>query len=95
MIKLLHAIAASLLLLNAGAIAQTWPDRPVKFISSQATGNATDMMARLTADLVSKRIGQPIVVENKPGGGNVIGTQAAARSAPDGYNFFSPPRRRW
>ena len=88
MIKLLHAIAASLLLLGAGAAAQTWPDRPIKFISSQAAGNATDTIARLTGDLVSKRIGQPIVVENRPGGGNVIGTQAAARSAPDGYNFF-------
>jgi tripartite-type tricarboxylate transporter receptor subunit TctC len=88
MIKLLHAIAASLLLLGANATAQTWPDRPIKFISSQAAGNATDTIARLTADLLSKRLGQTIVVENRPGGGNVIGTQAAARSAPDGYTFF-------
>ena len=90
MTKLLHAIAALSLTLCASstATAQKWPERPIKFISSQAAGNATDTIARLTADLISKRIGQPIVVENRPGGGNVIGTQAAARSAPDGYTFF-------
>jgi tripartite-type tricarboxylate transporter receptor subunit TctC len=91
MTRLLHAIAASLLLMLAvdtAALAQQWPERPVKFISSQAAGNATDQLARITADEISKRIGQPIVVENRPGGGNVIGTQAAARSTPDGYTFF-------
>ncbi len=70
------------------AQAQTWPDRPVKFISSQAAGGGTDMIGRLVADQLSARIGQPVVYENRPGGGNVIGTQAAARSAPDGYTFF-------
>jgi tripartite-type tricarboxylate transporter receptor subunit TctC len=89
MTRLLHVVAAASLLLGANAAtAQTWPDRPIKFISSQAAGNATDTMARLTADLVGKRLGQTIVVENRPGGGNVIGTQAAARAAPDGYTFF-------
>jgi tripartite-type tricarboxylate transporter receptor subunit TctC len=90
MTRLLNAVAALSLTLAAttAATAQKWPDRPLKFISSQAAGNATDTMARLTADEISKRIGQPIVVENRPGGGNVIGTQAAARSAPDGYTFF-------
>ena len=71
------------------ASAQTWPERPVRFITSQAAGNATDIIARITADqLVERGIGQPVVVENRPGGGNVIGTQAAARAAPDGYTFF-------
>ena len=73
----------------SGAVhAQAWPDRPVKFISSQAAGDGTDMIGRLVADQLSARIGQPVVYENRPGGGNVIGTQAAARSAPDGYTFF-------
>ena len=70
------------------AWAQNWPERPIKFITSQAAGNATDIIARVTADQLSNRIGRPVVVENRPGGGNVIGTQAAARSAPDGYTFF-------
>jgi tripartite-type tricarboxylate transporter receptor subunit TctC len=74
------------------ATAQTspdrWPDRPIKFISSQAAGGGTDLIGRTVADQLSARVGQPIVFENRPGGGNVIGTQAAARSAPDGYTFF-------
>jgi tripartite-type tricarboxylate transporter receptor subunit TctC len=70
------------------ASAQSWPDRPVKFISSQAAGNATDTIARFVAEQLGNRIGQPVIVENRPGGGNVVGTQAAARSAPDGYTFF-------
>jgi tripartite-type tricarboxylate transporter receptor subunit TctC len=73
---------------TSNADAQAWPDRPVKFISSQAAGGGTDMIGRLVADQLSAKIGQPIVYENRPGGGNVIGTQAAARSAPDGYTFF-------
>jgi tripartite-type tricarboxylate transporter receptor subunit TctC len=70
------------------ALAQSWPDRPIKFISSQAAGNGTDVVGRLVADRLSAHVGQPIVFENRPGGGNVIGTQAAVRSAPDGYTYF-------
>lgn len=83
-------ISATLTLLGVmtTAQAQNWPDRPVKFISSQAAGGATDMIGRLVADQFSAKIGQPVVYENRPGGGNVIGTQAAARSAPDGHTFF-------
>ena len=73
---------------QAQAQTQNWPDRPIKFISSQAAGNGTDVIGRLVADRLSARVGQPIVFENRPGGGNVIGTQAAVRSAPDGYTFF-------
>jgi tripartite-type tricarboxylate transporter receptor subunit TctC len=82
-------LAGSMLLAAmAAAQAQSWPDRPIKFISSQAAGGGTDVIGRLMGDRLSARVGQPIVFENRPGGGNVIGTQAAARSAPDGYTFF-------
>ena len=70
------------------AAAQTWPDRPIKFISSQAAGGGTDIIGRVIADQLSARVGQPVVYENRPGGGNVIGATAAARSAPDGYSYF-------
>jgi len=70
------------------AAAQNWPDRPVRFITSQSAGNGTDIIARFVAEQLSIRIGQPVIVENRPGGGNVVGTQAAARSAPDGHTFF-------
>ena len=90
---MLRGLALSLLLTGAPAFApfafaQAWPERPIRFITSQAAGNATDIIARITADQLASRVGQPVVVENRPGGGNVIGTQAAARAAPDGYTFF-------
>ncbi len=90
MVGLIRGLLFSLLILGTSqaANAQNWPDRPVKFISSQAAGGGTDMIGRLVADQLSAKIGQPVVYENRPGGGNVIGTQAAARSAPDGYTFF-------
>src|SRR5262249_14164994 len=83
------AVLSALLIGTLGtAQAQTWPDRPLKFISSQAAGGGTDIIGRLIADQLSARVGQPVIYENRPGGGNVIGTQAAARSAPDGYTYF-------
>src|SRR5712672_1063520 len=85
---LLPALMLAATQVQGQAQAQSWPDRPIKFISSQAAGNGTDVVGRLVADRLSPRVGQPIVFENRPGGGNVIGTQAAARSAPDGYTFF-------
>jgi tripartite-type tricarboxylate transporter receptor subunit TctC len=72
----------------AQASAQAWPDRPVKFIVTQAAGGTPDIIARLLADKLGQAIGQQVVVENRPGGANAIGAQAAARSAPDGYTFL-------
>ena len=84
---------SAILMLAAGQIAsqagaQSWPDRPIKFISSQAAGGGTDIIGRIVADQLSSRVGQPVVYENRPGGGNKIGTEAAAHSAPDGYTYF-------
>ena len=78
------AIPALLLTAATAAQSQSWPDRPIKFISSQAAGTGTDIIGRMMADQFSARVGQPVIYENRPGGGNVIGTQAAARSVPDG-----------
>ncbi len=68
--------------------AQGWPDKPVKWVLSQPAGSGPDNVARLLSDRLSKSWGQAIVIENKPGGQNVIGAQTAARSAPDGYTFY-------
>ena len=65
-----------------------WPQRPVKFILSQPAGSGPDILARYVADQLARGWGQAIVVDNKPGGQNVIGAVAAARSAPDGYTFY-------
>lgn len=83
--------AAMALALSAAAqtsSAQTWPERPIKLIVTQAAGGTPDILARIVSEEVGKRIGGSFVVENRPGGGNVVGTQAAARSAPDGYTFL-------
>jgi tripartite-type tricarboxylate transporter receptor subunit TctC len=69
-------------------LAQDWPARPVRFIVSQAPGTSPDITARFLADRLSKIWGQQVVVENRPGGQNVPGAQAAARAAPDGYTLF-------
>ena len=77
-----------LLLFTGHALAQEWPARPVKFIVSQGPGTSPDITARYLADRLSRLWNQSVVVENRPGGQNVPGAQAAARSAPDGYTFF-------
>ena len=68
--------------------AQSWPDKPVKWVLSQPPGSGPDNVARLLADRLTKLWGQAVVIENKPGGQNTIGAQAAARSSADGYNFY-------
>ena len=75
-------------LLLAQPAAGAWPQRPVKWILSQPAGSGPDILARYVADQVAKGWSQPIVIDNRPGGQNVIGAQAAARSAPDGYTFY-------
>ena len=68
--------------------AQDWPSRPVKWILSQPAGASPDITARLVADRLSKMWGQQVIVDNRPGGQNVIGAQLAAKSPADGYNYF-------
>jgi tripartite-type tricarboxylate transporter receptor subunit TctC len=68
--------------------AQEWPARPVRWIVALPAGTAVDISSRLLAGRMSRVWGQQVVVDNRPGGQSVIGAQAAARSAPDGYNYF-------
>lgn len=73
---------------NTQVNAQTWPDKPVKFIVTQAAGATPDIMARILAERLGRAIGQQVIVENKPGAANSIGAQTAARSPADGYTFL-------
>jgi tripartite-type tricarboxylate transporter receptor subunit TctC len=83
------AALAALALGDAVAQAQTaYPDHPVKIIVPIGTGGSYDLVGRHLADVLSKRTGQAFFVENKPGAGTVVGTQAAAQSAPDGYTLL-------
>ena len=83
------ALAVFSPLLGPSAWAQSaWPDKPVRFVLSQPAGSGPDNVARIIGDRLAKAIGQPIIIDNKPGGQNVIGAQAAARAAPDGHTFY-------
>jgi tripartite-type tricarboxylate transporter receptor subunit TctC len=73
---------------DAGAQAQTWPTRPIRLIVPTGPGLGTDIMARLLADNVSRALGQQMYVENMPGASGIIGAQAAARAAADGYTLL-------
>lgn len=66
---------------------QAWPSQPVRFIVPYAPGGTTDLVARTTGELVAKKIGQPVVVENRPGAGGNIGMEAVAKAQPDGYTI--------
>ena len=72
----------------APAAAQSWPTRPVKVIVPYATGGPADVYARFIAQRLGDQLGQPFVVENRPGAGAVIGTDAVAKSAADGYTLL-------
>ena len=74
-------------LLASIANAQEWPLRPVKIVAPFAAASTPDAFARTLADNLRKRLGQPVVVENKPGAGGMVGTDAVAKAAPDGYTI--------
>jgi tripartite-type tricarboxylate transporter receptor subunit TctC len=65
-----------------------WPAKPVRLVTPFSTGGGADTLARLVTPALSQALGQPMVVENKPGAGTVIGVEYAAKSAPDGYTFL-------
>ena len=76
----------------AAAFAQgDYPNRTVRIVVPSQPGGGTDIVARVLANHYSKALGQPFVVDNKPGAGNMIGIEAAARSAPDGYTLLTVP----
>jgi tripartite-type tricarboxylate transporter receptor subunit TctC len=81
-------VGCMLLALPAQAGAQTWPSRPVKLIVPTGPGAATDVMARLLGDGVSRGLAQPVIVENMPGASGILAHQSVARAAPDGYTLL-------
>jgi len=82
------AIAGALLPFAAGAQAPEWPSRPVRFIVPYPPGGPTDIMGRIVAQAVQGPLGQPFVVENRAGANGLIGSEQAARAAPDGGTFL-------
>lgn len=88
--RFLSVLCCLALVVSAGkALSQDWPTRSVRFILPSPPASSPDRITRLLADQLSKRWGQPVVVENRPGGTTRIGTDAVAKSAPDGYTLLS------
>jgi tripartite-type tricarboxylate transporter receptor subunit TctC len=89
-----NAIAAAIVLAASAGLApqtsqaQSYPDKPIRLIVPYAPGGATDIIGRATAEELTKTLGQPVVVDNRPGAGANLGSEMAAKSAPDGYTVL-------
>ena len=79
------ALSAGVTLAAAPAAAQSWPDRPIRFVVAAPAGSSLDVLARLIGDRLKDRLGQPIVVDNRPAAGGTAATDMVAKSPPDGY----------
>ncbi len=82
------ALAVALMALPATASAQDWPSRTVRIVVPNGPGGGTDIVSRILGDALSKSLGAPFVVENKPGAGTTLGAETVARAQPDGYTVL-------
>lgn len=83
-----HATAIALCLASGSASAQAWPSRPISLVVPFPAGGTTDVLARAVGQELSKNLGQPVVVESKPGAGATLGADFVAKSKPDGYTLL-------
>jgi len=84
----LAAVFSMLLAAMGAAPAQDYPNRPIRFIVGYPAGGTTDILARIIGQYMSDRLGQPVIIENKPGAGNNIGTEFVVRAPADGYTML-------
>jgi tripartite-type tricarboxylate transporter receptor subunit TctC len=84
----LLATAAAALVCSSTVLAQAWPERPIKAVVPFAAGSATDQIGRAFAQKMQESLGQPIIIDNKPGVNGMLGADAVAKAAPDGYTIL-------
>ena len=89
MYRFANLLGTSLLLATGGAFAATYPQQPIKLVVGFAAGGPSDLVARAFAEQAAKHLGQPMVVDNKPGASAVIATEAVAASKPDGHTLLA------
>ncbi|MBJ2155704.1 Bug family tripartite tricarboxylate transporter substrate binding protein [Variovorax sp. IB41] len=82
------SFAAAALLASAGAFAVTYPSRPITLVVGFPAGGGADTVARIVSDKLAKILGQPVIIDNKPGAGTTIASDQVARAAPDGYTLL-------
>jgi len=85
---IIRAAVLALAFASGLAFGQAWPQKSIRFIIPYPPGGGTDQLARILGQRLSEQLGQPVVIDNKPGGGTNIGTEIAAKSAPDGYTML-------
>jgi tripartite-type tricarboxylate transporter receptor subunit TctC len=79
------------LLLSAPAIAQSWPNKPIRLVVGYSAGGGNDLIARIVAAKLQEKLGQPIVVDNKPGAQSIVAAELVAKAQPDGYTLLVAP----
>ena len=82
-VRALAGVAVALALVTTGSLAQTYPQQRIKLVTPFAPGGATDLLSRIISD--KAQLGQPVVVDNRPGAAGMNGTEIVAKAAPDGY----------
>jgi tripartite-type tricarboxylate transporter receptor subunit TctC len=87
MIRRIALALLTIALPTSAAMAQQWPERPIRFLMSAPAGSSIDVLGRAIADKLKDRLGQPVVVENKPAAGGTVATAEVAHSPPDGYTM--------
>src|SRR5438105_12881077 len=81
------ATAAAGLIVAGAAAAQNWPEKPIKFVVAAPAGSSLDVLARTIGDKLKDRLGQPVVVDDRPAAGGTVATDLIAKSPPDGYTM--------
>jgi tripartite-type tricarboxylate transporter receptor subunit TctC len=86
--RLKYGVGLAMTLLALGAAAQSYPQRPVRLVVAVVAGGSTDIMARLVGAKLGERIGQQVVIDNRPGGSSIVGAEIVAKAPPDGHTLL-------